>query len=200
MRLQRVEGKKRMRRWVAMGAVLTAAAALASTAGAVGNQGGPHQVWQIGYTQSCNNPDVCLLFGGLLGGQHGRYELDRAPDGTTWGSAEVTFAGHTVENSGDSVVFHVSFEITQWNIFPGPAGAQTFYLTGVEHVTCATPAARQSECLGADTIDLPKTNVATSFSAVPGHYTWSDIFHKDPEPGQNLEIEITTRDFAPASG
>jgi hypothetical protein len=74
-----------MRRSIVLLAALVAAAALAagfaSSAGAYGG-GADHDMWQVGLSFNCNNPDFC---GDETGGFWGWVEFDRSADGTqTW--------------------------------------------------------------------------------------------------------------------
>ena len=90
---------KRLTVLVSLVAML-ALAALGATAAPAGAYGGgaDHDMWQIGLSFNCNNPDIC---GTDLGGFWGWAELDRFADGTqTWGDAEFAFCFHTVGGGG----------------------------------------------------------------------------------------------------
>src|SRR6266581_2296348 len=101
----------------------------AGTAAAYGG-GADHDMWQVGVSFNCNNPDVC---GDTLGGFWGWAELDRSADGTvTWGDAEFAGCTHTVGGGGFAGASHISQEIESWTIEPGSAGPQTFFINGEE--------------------------------------------------------------------
>src|SRR6266496_4992704 len=126
----RCVGRSCMRRFVVMLAALAAAVALAagvaSSASAYGGGAG-HDMWQVGLSSNCNNPDFC---GEETGGFWGWVEFDRSADGTqTWGDAEFAFCFHTV-GGGGAGAGHESLEIESWTIAPGSAGPQTFYASG----------------------------------------------------------------------
>src|SRR6266536_258672 len=84
--------KEPMRRLFLLLAALAAAAALtagfASSASAYGG-GSSHDMWQVGISFNCNNPEFC---GDETGGFWGWVEFDRSADGTqTWGDAELAY-------------------------------------------------------------------------------------------------------------
>jgi hypothetical protein len=165
-----------------MVAALAAAAALAagfaSSAGAYGG-GASHDMWQIGFSFNCNNSDFCDEG---TGGNWGWVEFDRSADGTqTWGDAELAFCFHTV-GGGGAGAGHGSVEIESWFIAPGSAGPETFYASGEE-----TDTYRGSR----ETDDF--TNEDTGFSAVPGHYSTSEILGFPPPPGVALQVQVSFR-------
>jgi hypothetical protein len=87
-----------MRRFLVLVAAVAAALALSmSPANAYGG-GANHDMWQIGLSFNCNNPDFC---GDEVGGFWGWVEFDRSADGTqTWGDAQLTGCTHTVGGGG----------------------------------------------------------------------------------------------------
>src|SRR5438128_3822445 len=141
------------RRSVELLAAVAAAAVLpmvfASSAGAYGNENGPHQVWQIGFSTNCNVPIVCEFGVGLpLGGEWGWIEFDCIPNpldpsapcgspGTiTWGDGKVAFCRHTVGGDGTAGSGgggYSNIEFTHWHTAPGRLPAHTVYASGVEH-------------------------------------------------------------------
>ena len=159
---------------------LAGVAATASPAGAYGG-GADHDMWQVGLSFNCNNPDVC---GSELGGFWGWVEFDRSADGTqTWGDAEFAFCFHTVGGGGPGLAGggHTSIEIESWTIAPGSAGPQTFFASGEE-----TDSFRGTKT----TFDF--TNLDTGISAVPGHYSTSEVLGFTA-PGVAIQIQVAFR-------
>ena len=76
---------------------------------------------------------------------------------------------------------HTSLEIESWTIAPGSAGPQTFYTSGEETDTVH----------GTKTTE-PFTNEDTGISAVPGHYSTSDVFGFTA-PGVAVQIQVAFR-------
>jgi hypothetical protein len=165
-----------------MVAALAAAAALAagfaSSASAYGGGAG-HDMWQVGISFNCNNPDFC---GDETGGFWGWVEFDRSADGAqTWGDAELAFCTHTVGGGAFAGAGHQSIEIESWTIAPGSAGAQTFYASGEE-----------TDSFGGVKETFDFTNMDTGIPAVPGHYSTSDIFGFSA-PGIAAQIQVAFR-------
>jgi hypothetical protein len=163
---------------------MLALAALASTAAPAGAYGGgaDHDMWQVGMSFNCNNPDFC---GSDLGGFWGWVEFDRSADGTqTWGDLEAAFCFHTVGGGGPNLAGggHTSIEIESWTIAPGSAGEQTFYASGEE-----TDSFRGTT----ETFDF--TNEDTGISAVPGHYSTDEILGFEAPPGVALQVQVAFR-------
>lgn len=77
---------------------------------------------------------------------------------------------------------HGSIEIESWFIAPGSAGPETFYASGEE-----TDTFRGST----ETFDF--TNEDTGFSAVPGHYSTSEILGFPAPPGVAIEVQVAFR-------
>jgi hypothetical protein len=172
-----------MRRSVVLLAALVAAAALAagfaSSAGAYGG-GANHDMWQVGLSFNCNNPDFC---GDETGGFWGWVEFDRSADGTqTWGDAELAFCTHTVGGGGFAGGGHESIEIESWFIAPGSAGPQTFYASGE----------RTDSFRGTKTTE-EFTNEDAGITAVPGHYSTDEILGFDAPPGVAIQIQVAFR-------
>jgi hypothetical protein len=169
-----------MRRFLVLVAAAAAALALSvSPAGAYGG-GANHDMWQVGLSFNCNNPDFC---GDEVGGFWGWAEFDRSADGTqTWGDAELAFCSHTVGGGGFAGAGHGSVEIESWTIEPGDAGPQTFFISGEE-----TDRFRGMT----DTFDF--THMDTGISAVPGHYSTSEILGMSAPPGVAIQIQVAFR-------
>ena len=156
---------------------LASVAWTAAPAGAYGG-GANHDMWQVGLSFNCNNPDVC---GPDLGGFWGWVEFDRSADGTqTWGDAEFAFCFHTV-GGGGAGAGHTSIEIESWTIAPGTAGPQTFFASGEE-----TDSFRGTKT----TFDF--SNMDTGIPAIPGHYSTSEIFGFTA-PGVAAQIQVAFR-------
>ena len=64
---------------VSLGLAVMLGGVLAAPVGAYGG-GADHDMWQVGISFNCNNPDFC---GPSLGGFWGWAEFDRAADGLT---------------------------------------------------------------------------------------------------------------------
>ena len=157
-----------------------AAVAWTAPAGAYGG-GANHDMWQIGLSFNCNNPSICNTPDMGTGGFWGWAELDRSADGTqTWGDAEFAFCFHTV-GGGGAGAGHTSQEIESWYIAPGSAGPQTFFITGTETDTYR----------GVKTTS-EFTNFDSGVSAVPGHYSTSDIFGFSA-PGVAVQVQVAFR-------
>jgi hypothetical protein len=172
-----------MRRSIGVLAAVVAAAALAagfaSSAGAYGG-GASHDMWQIGFSFNCNNPSFCSDDG--TGGDWGWVEFDRSADGTqTWGDAKSAFCFHTV-GGGGAGAGHGSIEVTSWTIAPGSAGPQTFFASGTE-----------TDSFRGMTETSTFTNEDTGFSAVPGHYSTSEILGFKAPPGVAIQIQVAFR-------
>jgi hypothetical protein len=159
-------------------AVVLVAAGFASSAGAYGG-GANHDMWQVGLSFNCNNPDFC---GDETGGFWGWAEFDRSADGTqTWGDAELTFCFHTV-GGGGAGAGHDSIEIESWTIAPGSAGPQTFFASGED--TSTFRGMKETEEF---------TNEDTGIPAVPGHYSTDEILGFEAPPGVALQIQVAFR-------
>jgi hypothetical protein len=131
---------------------------------------------------NCNNPTpgACDFFGGT-GGAHGSIEYFRSADGTqTWGDGQVTFGLHTV-GGGEAGATHGTLDITSWTIAPGSAGPQTFFSTGTE-----------TDSYRGQSQTYPFTDLDSGLSAVPGHYTASDVFGFSA-PGVSVNIQVAFR-------
>jgi hypothetical protein len=171
----------RRRTWFAsmlMGLALVAAAV--SPVGAYGGGAG-HDMWQVGLSFNCNNPDIC---GPALGGFWGWAEFDRSTDGlTTWGDAELTGCGHTIGGGGpgSAGAGHISVEIESWTIAPGSGGPETFFASG------------EQTAIGHGTsVTTDFVNMDTGVPAEPGHYSAADIFGFSA-PGVAIQIQVAFR-------
>jgi hypothetical protein len=169
-----------MRRLLALAAAVVAALALSiSPANAYGG-GANHDMWQIGFSFNCNNPDPSVCEDGL-GGAWGWVEFDRSADGTqTWGDAELAFCFHTI-GGGGAGAGHGSLEIESWFIAPGSAGPQTFYASGEE-----------TDTVRGMSVTEEFTDLDTGFSAVPGHYSTDEILGFKL-PGVAIQIQVAFR-------
>ena len=169
-----------MRRLLVLVAAAAAVLALSmSPANAYGG-GANHDMWQIGLSFNCNNPDVC---GDEVGGFWGWVEFDRSADGTqTWGDAELTGCTHTVGGGGFAGAGHSSIEVESWTIEPGSAGPQTFFASG-----------EQTDSFRGDKTTFDITHEDTGISAVPGHYSTSGILGMSPPPGVAIQIQVAFR-------
>ena len=127
-----------------------------------------------------NNPDVC---GSELGGFWGRVEFDRSADGTqTWGDAELTGWFHTIGGGGFAGAGHATIDVESWTIEPGSAGPQTFFASG-----------EQTERFKGMTDTFDFTHMDTGISAVPGHYSTSEILGMLPPPRVAIQIQVAFR-------
>lgn len=169
-----------MRRLFVLVAAVAAALALSTSPANAYGGGAEHDMWQVGLSFNCNNPDFC---GDELGGFWGWVEFDRSADGTqTWGDAELAFCAHTVGGGGFAGAGHTSIEVESWTIEPGSAGEQTFFASGEQ-----TDSFRGTT----DTFDI--THEDTGIPAVPGHYSTSEILGFSPPPGVAIQIQVAFR-------
>jgi len=171
---------RRLRVLIASMAITTAL--LAGTAGTAAAYGGgaDHDMWQVGISFNCNNPDFC---GQNLGGFWAWAEFDRSADGTeTWGDVEGSGCFHTLGGGGGAGALHISVEIESWTIEVGPTGVETFFINGEE-----TDSFRGTKT----TFDV--THFDTGVPAKPGHYSAVDVFGFDPPPGVAIQIQVAFR-------
>jgi hypothetical protein len=169
-----------MRRLLVLFAAVVAALALSlSPANAYGG-GADHDMWQVGLSFNCNNPEFC---GEEVGGFWGWVEFDRSADGTqTWGDAELAFCSHTVGGGGFAGAGHTSIEVESWTIEPGSAGPQTFYASG-----------EQTDTFRGTKMTFDISDEDTGISAVPGHYSTSEILGMSAPPGVAIQIQVAFR-------
>jgi hypothetical protein len=166
----------------AIAAMVLAAGVLAAPASAYGG-GASHDMWQVGLSFNCNNPDYC---GPELGGFWGWVEFDRAGT-TTWGDAALAGCGHTVGGGdpGTAGAGGVKIEILAWHLAPAGAedpnpGGQIFYIDANEvtftgHGNPVT------------VVNDPEFLGDSGIPAEPGHYA----FH--PVAGVAGEIQVAFR-------
>jgi hypothetical protein len=171
-----------MRRIRLVIASLTVSVALlgGTTATAAGYGGGAdHDMWQVGISFNCNNPDFCANLGGFWAWA----EFDRSADGTeTWGDVEGSGCFHTLGGGGGAGAVHISVEIESWTIEPGSAGPLTFFASGEE-----------SDSFRGVTTTFDFTHMDSGVPAVPGHYSAVDVFGFDPPPGVAVQIQVAFR-------
>jgi hypothetical protein len=143
--------------------------------------GATHDMWQVGLSVNCNNPDIC---GQGLGGFWGWAEFDRSADGSqTWGDAEFAGCGHVVGGGGPGLsgAGHVSIEIESWTIGAGSAGPQTFFASGEE-----------TDFFGGTKTTFDFSDVDTGIPATPGHYSTSEILGFTA-PGVAFQTQVAFR-------
>jgi hypothetical protein len=163
-----------------MASLLVMTALLFGTTATAYGGGADHDMWQVGISFNCNNPDFC---GHSLGGFWAWAEFDRSADGIqTWGDVEGAGCFHTVGGGGGAGAVHVSLEIESWTIEPGSAGPQTFFASGEE-----------TDSFRGHTQTFDVTHFDTGVPAIPGHYSASDVFGFDPPPGIAIEIQVAFR-------
>jgi hypothetical protein len=166
--------------YTALAAVLLGASGLVWSPSALAyGDGADHDMWQVGLSFNCNNPDLC---GEEIGGFWGWVEFDRSADGTqTWGDAKLSGCSHTVGGGGFAGAVSISVEVESWTIEPGSAGPQTFFASGEE-----TDRFRGST----DTFDIVDED--TGIPAVPGHYSTSELLGFSA-PGVAVQIQVAFR-------
>jgi hypothetical protein len=169
-----------MRRFLVMVAGIAAAVILSASSASAYGGGADHDMWQVGLSFNCNNPDFC---GDELGGFWAWAEFDRSADGTrTWGDVEGSFCGHAAAGGGPfSGAGHVSIEIESWTIASGSAGSQTFFASGEE-----------TDSFRGNNVTFDFTDLDTGISAVPGHYSTSDVLGFSA-PGVAIQIQVAFR-------
>ena len=145
-------------RMVMASLAVTAALLIGTTAQAAAYGGGAnHDMWQVGISFNCNNPDFCAKPRRVLG----LGEFDRSADGTeTWGDAEGAGCFHTLGGGGGAGAVHISLEIESWTIAMGSAGPQTFFANGEE-----------TDNFRGNKVTFDLTHFDTGVPAVPGHYS-----------------------------
>ena len=174
-----------MRKLVSVIAAVAALCAIsgvtASSAGAYGGGAG-HDMWQVGLSFNCNNPDFCGADN--LGGFWGWVEFDRSGT-STWGDGEFAGCGHSIGGGGGGAG-HVSVDITAWHIGPStpddpnyPNG-HTFY---VDSNVVTTTGHGTSQTIVNDPEFLGDSGIPVE----PGHYA----FH--PAPGVSGSQQVAFR-------
>ena len=167
---------------VALGLALGGVGLLGAPAQAYGG-GADHDMWQVGVSFNCNNPDFC---GEELGGFWGWVEFDRWGDGSITGDAEFAGCGHTVGGGGkgSAGAGHVELDITAAHIGPGgpddPPGVNVFYVDS-NVVTFTFGGQKQT------VVDDPEFLGDSGIPADPGHYS----FH--PAAGVAGEVQVAYR-------
>jgi len=154
--------------------------ALATPVGAYGG-GATHDMWQVGISFNCNNPDFC---GAQLGGFWGWAEFDRSADGTlTWGDAELTGCSHTVGGGGpgSAGAGHIRVEIESWTVAPGSGGPQTFFVNG--QITMFDHGQKLTNDF---------SNMDSGIPSIPGHYSTADLLGFSA-PGVAFQIQVAFR-------
>ena len=89
---------------------------------------------------------------------------------------------HSVGGGGFAGAAHISIEVTSWTIAGGSAGPQTFFASGIE-----------TDSFRGDKVTFPFSNMDTGITAVPGHYSTSDVLGFDPPPGVAIQIQVAFR-------
>ena len=168
-----------MRRLVGLVAAIAAMLALSSSPASAYGGGAAHDMWQVGLSFNCNNPAFC----DELGGFWGWVEFDRSADRTqTWGDAQFAFCAHSGAGGGFAGAGHTSIEIESWTIAAGSAGPQTFFASGEE-----------TDSFRGTSMTFDFTNEDTGVSAVPGHYSTSDVLGFTAPPGVAIQIQVAFR-------
>jgi hypothetical protein len=171
-----------MKRLLAVVAAIAAVVTLTAAPAHAYGGGAGHDMWQVGMSFNCNNADLC---GDELGGFWAWVEFDRSADGTqTWGDLEGAFCTHTVGagGPGSAGAGHVSIEIESWTIAPGSAGPQTFFASGEE-----------TDSFRGGSITFDFANQDTGISAVPGHYSTTEVLGFPAAPGIAIQIQVAFR-------
>ena len=133
---------------------------------------GPLAQYQIGVSQSCNNPSFCGSGG--LGGFWGWAEFDS--DNT--GDAQLTFCGHGGPGVGGGGAQHESVDATGWYI--GDNG--DFFVTSeIDTFTGHGPPV--TEVISSENFD-------TEIPATPGHYSTDEILGFPAPPGVSFQIQV----------
>lgn len=162
---------------IAAGCLMSSLLGISAVAGYGGGAG--HEMWQVGLSFNCNNPDFCGS--SSLGGYWGWAEFDR--DGaTTWGDFRGSFCMHSVAHTGFSGAGSITIEADSWTV--GPFG--TFLVTGTEVDT-----------FRGQRTTTPLVDDDSGIPAAPGHYETTQIFGSPVPPGVTVQIQVSYR---PARG
>jgi hypothetical protein len=144
-------------------------AGMSATPAAAYGGGASHDMWQVGLSFNCNNPDFC---GSDLGGFWGWAEFDRA-GATTWGDASFAGCGHSIGGGGGGAG-GVQLEIVSWHLGaagpddPNYPGGQVFYIdenevTFIGHGNPVT------------VVNDPEFLGDSGIPADPGHYAFHPV-------------------------
>ena len=132
---------------------------------------GPLAVYQVTFSQNCDNPSFC---GANLGGFWGWAEFDS--DGTA--DAQLTGCGHLTggHDPATNGAGHFSADAQNWFISGGTFWTSDETDPFVGHgtpVSVFTPAPQN-----------------TGIPAAPGHYNTVDLFGFNPPPGVSFQIQV----------
>jgi len=151
---------------------ISVAAVTVPTVAAYGNAGGAHQTYQIMFSYNCNNPTICTVETGGLGGFWGWAVL--YSDGT--GDAELTGCSHLTGGGG-----------------AGTAGAGHFRDDFTYDLTNTTELVTLSEMqtyVGhGQPVTVPGVPGDTGFPLTPGHYNTSVLFGFSA-PGVSFMVQV----------
>jgi hypothetical protein len=134
---------------------------------------GPLAVYQVTFSQSCNNPSFC---GANLGGFWGWAEFDS--DGTA--DAQLTGCGHLTggHDPATNGASHFSASAQAWSIDPTTGTFWTANETDT-FVGHGTPVSVFNP--------VPQD---TGIPAAPGHYSTSDLLGFNPPPGVTFQVQV----------
>jgi hypothetical protein len=154
--------------------VLTVAALL--TVGASSAQASGTAVYQIAFSNNCNNPAVCFnpQVAGSLGGDWGSVRLNS--DGT--GTAEFTSATHQTPGVPNGAV-HFSL-VLAWSAISSPAGPPPGAVTGDPN----------GQYLVINVVNIPSLGSLIT-PATPGHYKFQGAMFGMPGVNYMLQINKT---------
>ncbi len=150
--------------------------------------------WHAALSFQCHVASICEDEDAVFSGSA---DLTRdAATGATHADAELTGAFAAVPGVGATGAQHFKVDSSGWIIQPGEAGPQTFFLTtGTMTFTGQDGRPVTVPLINDDgSLVTPENPLETSISAVPGHYSTTEILGFSA-PGISADLQVT---YSPA--
>jgi hypothetical protein len=148
-----------------------------------GHAYGPLAVYQVGFSENCNNPSFCGASN--LGGFWGWAEFDR--DGTA--DAQLTDCSHLQGGGPAAGAQHYSVAVSALNQAPGwdigPNG--DFFITNETDTFTGRSGGPPQTVFDA----FPPYPSDTHIPAAPGHYNAARLLGFTAPPGVSIQIQVT---------